>query len=651
MKQKFRFRHLPSALAFGIAMALQGPAFAVDLSRPLDGKVDLDQRLDVKKDPRQLVFGQIMYDYYLGNSFGSLNDLLVSKADKVFTDADSDSEVLLGDLYTAFGLPQQADAIFSRAIGRNTLSTTRNTTWFRKGKLQYRLGNYAEAEKILSANQDNLTGDLDSERRVLLANVLMQRNEFTAARHVLNPVPMDTMLGAYATYNMGVAHLRANRGNEGVRLLETVMNLPVADTETNALKDRAALAIGYNFLQQQQADKARAALVNIRLDGPFSNPAMLALGYAHFQRQDYKRALSFWLELLTRNPADPAVQEAMLLAPRAYEELKADQQALYGYRMASNTFRDQLKTLEKAGDSLERPNWLEELSPSADGGSRADALAVVDTTAVANGQETPFLYQLLATNQFNEAYKQYQQLKRLDQLLTKRSEDLKAFRDVTQNLDRLNSTQTTGAVTRIRTMEARYAELQARWEKVQVRARDSGRNAENFAETASVEDSQRIQMLNSMEAFLAQQNNGNTELRERLRRVRGLSLWEVATKAPMSQEDLYQSMLDTDREMGEFKARLAAAKQLLADNRKVLDSQAGARINQLSQRVTAAQADLAKSLEEHRNYLRQLGRNVLAANKARLNNDLAEAYLSVARLQDQAITQDDRQLSRTETAK
>ncbi len=511
--------------------------------------------------------------------------------------------------------------------------------------LQYRQGNYLEAERILSANHDNLTVEQDSERRIMLANVLMQRSEFTAARQVLSPVPMNTMLGAYATYNMGVAHLRANRGSEGTRLLESVMNLPVADTETNALKDRAALAIGYNYLQQKQPERARQALVNVRLEGPFSNPALLALGYAHYQRQDVKRSLSFWLELLARNPADPTVQEAMLLAPRAYEDLKANQQAIYGYKLAVNTYRDQLKALEKSQAALEQPQWLEELTPSANAGADADPLAIVNTVVVANNQETPFLYPLFATHQFNETFKQYQQLRRLEQLLDTRADELKALRDVASNLQKLNAPKVAGAESRIKDLDSRLAALEQRWQKAQSRGRDAGRQAENFVETASIADSNRLQKLHAMEKALDSlpATPANRELKDRFQRVYGLSLWGVATAAPVSQEELYLSLKDSGEQISEIKLRLNALRQLQADNKRVLAAKGEARIQQLSTRLASAQAGVQKALDEHRNYLRQLGRNTLNASQTRLNNDLAEAYLSIARLQDQAITQDAQQ--------
>src|SRR3990167_1217791 len=121
----------------------------------------------------------------------------------------------------------------------------------------------------------------------------------------------DDILGAYALYNAGVAFIRAGEINRGMVILRQVRDLPPGDDETNALKDRAAIAMGFTWLQKDNFDLARESLVTVRTDGPFTNQAMLGLGYANFQRNDFKRALPPWLELLQRNTSDTSVQEAL----------------------------------------------------------------------------------------------------------------------------------------------------------------------------------------------------------------------------------------------------------------------------------------------------------------------------------------------------
>ena len=50
--------------------------------------------------------------------------------------------------------------------------------------------------------------------------------------------------------------------------------------EQASLRDRANLALGFASLQQQGSDERRRSLSRVRLDGPFTNKALLALGWA-----------------------------------------------------------------------------------------------------------------------------------------------------------------------------------------------------------------------------------------------------------------------------------------------------------------------------------------------------------------------------------
>ena len=48
--------------------------------------------------------------------------------------------------------------------------------------------------------------------------------------------------------------------------------------ELIALKDRAHLALGFAYLQKKNPQQARLALERVRLSGPYSNKALLAIG-------------------------------------------------------------------------------------------------------------------------------------------------------------------------------------------------------------------------------------------------------------------------------------------------------------------------------------------------------------------------------------
>lgn len=626
-----RSRRLPGLM-------LLAAAVSASLSTAASGNDDLRRRLNVKQEATEVVMGQVMYDFHLGNGFAALNQTLTAKGQGRLGDDITAIEILLGDLYTSFNMPDAADNVFSRVASRDMRSQTRSLTWFRQARLKYQQGNYFEAERALNVPIDTQITPLEAERRVMLANVLMARNEFTEARNLLSPIPLDTSLGIYATYNMGVAHLRADRAPEGVSLLESVMNLPVSDNETNALKDRAALAIAYNHLQNQNPEKAREVLLNVRLEGPFSNPAMLALGYAQFQLQDYRRALSYWLELITRNPADSSVQEAMLLAPRAYEALRANQQAFTGYKLAAKTMREQLGLLDRLSTEVKKKEWLDSLSPSADGGANADPLAIPAMALPGNREETAFLYRLFASHAFNEGYLQYQQLVRLRNHMGERRSDLMAMREVAAEL-RKRQARVTAIEQQSDALSRRVGEFNDRWPALQRRVRLAGRDFRNFSASVTAQDAARQRKLFVMERSVQAlpDTPANRQLKERVRTLKALLAVEIAGRATLSQDQLYAEMASNESELKLVQTRVKALQQAVADSRKAAAADQSARIRDLETRLDKVHKAIDVSMEEHRVYLRQLAENMLDDTRNRLNHDLAEAHLNIARLQDAAM--------------
>lgn len=636
MSQPFRFRL--AALPFLLTAATLFPVLNADAA-------DLRQRLNVRQDASEIVLGETMYDFYQGNSFAALNKLVLARSQKQIDDSNTTSEMLLGDLYTSFGMSEEADTVFSRIIARDMQTQTRNVTIFRKARLQYQRGDFFEAERALNSPLSTQVTDIEAERRVLLANVLMARNDYDRAREELAPIPLNTTLGIYATYNTGVAHLRANRGSEGIALLEQVMNLPVSDDETNALKDRAAMAISYHFLQNKQPDKARDALVNVRLNGPFSNPALLALGYANYERKDYKRALSFWLELMTRSPGDPSVQEAMILAPRAYEALKAEQQAFNGYKLAINNLNNQIAVVDSLAEKIKKPEWLDSIDPSISKGIDMDPMKVPASVTPVNHDEVTSLYGLFSGHTFSEGFQQYEQLKRLKELMKNRSAELQSMRDMASELNKRKAALP-ALNARFDQLQNRITQVSERWPILEKRARQdasaTGNRRSAAAAGSSLQAMERQFNLGQIDNKIGMMPAGPVRqmLENRVRVLKGLISMEAASKAPVSRDQIYANIASNEAQMQLVRLRLDAVKQLLANNKKVANANNAGSINDFDTRIQASIKSLDKALDEYRAYLRVLAENQLEDTKSRINNDLAEAHLSIARLQDTALARD-----------
>ena len=213
----------------------------------------------------------------------------------------------------------------------------RNRAWFYLGKVWYARGYLDRAERAIKEVRGRLSPDLEAERLHLLSNILMRQQRFDEAIALLNAwrgrKDQSDWL-AYAQYNLGVALVRKGLVSEA----RSVPHAPWASIqsgrrELRSLRDRANLALGYAYLQNNQPALAKPVLERVRLDGPFSNKALLGVGWADAAEGQFQAALTPWMELRDRNLLDSAVQEAYLAIPYAFAKLNANAQAAENYEL------------------------------------------------------------------------------------------------------------------------------------------------------------------------------------------------------------------------------------------------------------------------------------------------------------------------------
>jgi tetratricopeptide (TPR) repeat protein len=588
------------------------------------------------EEKRYLAFGEAMFDYYSRAKFSALTRLLVNRERGLFDDNADYAELMMGDLYVSLGLPEHAERIFNRLLERDLLRQTRAETWLHKGLLHYREGRYDAAIDVLDSDKVNgLPPDMRARRNLMLANLYMYQEDFAGALRFLYDIPSDTKEGAYANYNMGVAMVRSGHADQGLELLQAVMNLSQGDEETNALKDRAALAIGLTELKRENFLPARQSLLNVRADGPFSNEALLALGIANFDRGHPKKALPLWLELVRRDPGHQSVQEALMLAPRAYEELSAMPQALAGYQFAANTYRQELKRVELAIRDIDREKWLDGLKPtSGTGEAIPDPMAPVEDYTSSGGPEMAYLYKLFASHNFSRLFQQYMELDRMRRLLERWAADLPALSGtlaeqksrIAANLQPVRETLVEKRKKQIQ-LENSANELLSG-----IPARLDMSRPEDLASLPELIMYRRIQALES------RANNAGAWQQERLRRVRGLLLWDIATDAAeqrQKQERQASNLVEMSAVSG---VRLQALERLVQESTLRLRGDLGDRIAAQYERISTLQQQIDTLITDLKQILKNDALEVLAENRRRLGDRLGEAHLAIARVQDESVS-------------
>lgn len=633
---------VPGRLVAGIAvlaLIAASNAPAVEPAKPRKSFIPEDYVEPL--DPASTLFGEAMFDFYNNRNLSAITNLMMARQQGWFGEHDDYSDVVLGNLYISYGLFESAENVFARLVKRDILAKTRNETWFHTAELQYNQGRYDEAARILENKIANLSPEIEKQRLMMLGNIYIGRGEYQRAGDLLTTVRANDILGAYALYNAGVAFARAGEFERGLPLLKQVRDLPPGDEETNALKDRAALAIGFTWLQEGNNDLARESLLTIRMDGPFTNQAMLGLGYANFQRGDFRKALPLWLELLQRNTSDTTVQEALMLAPRAYEELRALPQALFGYRYAADTLRDELKKVERTIVRIRQSDWLDSLNPETarDTALANDPLAPAASYTPTNIPEAPYLYSLFASNAFAEGYKLFLDLRRTEKLINYWLAQIPTYRSLLAE----HRARLTPMRSRLDEAIARRSQditvLRARLPPLQARVEDAIRRG-NLEQTASLVDLDRLDRARAVESVLANApaTAANLALRERLRRMKGLVIWDIAVSAAAQQQQALHDLenMKVDLEMAQL--HIEALSRQRDEISQRMSPTLDQKLTQYDSRLQAIKQEVTVRLQQQALALQNQALVVLAENRRNLGAQLAETHLSIARLQDASIS-------------
>ena len=358
----------------------------------------------VVKEPH---YGEVLFHFYQQDYFPAIVQLLAAQKRQRLVAHDTEAELLLGGMYLSYGQHVQAAEIFERLLAGNVSPDIRDRTWFFLAKIRYQRGYLDESLRALAAIQGELPENLQREALMLEAQILIDSGSYDAAIARLGDLKGKTQWASYAKFNVGVALVRSGRIDEAVELLSDLGTMNPYNDELLALRDKANLAMGYALLQDGQANVAKASLQRVRLQGPFSNKALLGVGWADAELGEYDRALTPWMELRGRSLLDSAVQESMLAIPYAMARLDAVSQAADYYLDAIEAFYEETRRLEQTISKIESVDFFDAFV----GNDRLDSSGWYwRLERLPEGLESRYLFHLLATHEFQEGLKNYRDL-------------------------------------------------------------------------------------------------------------------------------------------------------------------------------------------------------------------------------------------------
>jgi hypothetical protein len=582
----------------------------------------------VVEDPQ---FGEALFYFYREDYFPAIIRLLAAKRQGQLEHNAGDAELLLGGLYLSYGQHIDAAAIFEELLADNIDPDIRDRTWFFLAKIRHQRGYLSEAQAALDNLSDRLPDNLRREAQMLRAQMLIDDGRYAQAIALLQSWDGETEWASYARFNLGVALVRIGDIDAASLILDELGNLNPFNEELAALRDKANLALGYALLQDGQPFAAKTPLQRVRLEGPFSNKALLGVGWADAELGNYRRALVPWMELRHRDLLDSAVQESMLAIPYALSQLDSIGQAVDHYLNAIEAYYEETNRIDRAIGFIESGDFFDDLLADEPLDSAGWFWRLEE---LPEGPEARYLYHLLATNEFQEGLKNFRDLDYLRRNLDTWQQNIDIFANMLATRrqaydERLPRVEDALARADIESLIARKLEYEETLDGIEQRndwlALASDQEFEMWGEITGLEQT----------AALAADIPEAEEVRNKIRLLKGVLQWQIEREFKARQWSARRDLQQGGEALVETQRSRRKIEEIKRDEPLYFDSLMQ-RVESLAPRVDNMQGRVAGAMALQLGHLQSIAVGELRVQKQRLDSYTAQARFALAAIYDSA---------------
>src|SRR5437867_277901 len=387
-------------------------------------------------DLRDLYFSEALYHAYQGQYFDALQRLDTELAQYHVLDEPeldslhyhiNDAEFSVGDFELNYRMHQRAGRAIKAVLEGAVDEAVRNEAAFRLARINFQKDQLDDAQNALERIHGAVPAQIKDDVEFLRANIYMGTGRPGEAVKVLQQVHGGESLTGFVAYNLGIALFQDGRAREAIEQLDKAGRLPAADGAGLAIRDKSNLVLGSMLFESGDFERAKQSLDRVRLEGLFSNQALLRAGWAEASAKQYDRALVPWNILVEREPTNAAVQETMLAVPHAYASLNLHGRAAIMYGRALELFSKQIERVDASIGSIQEGRFLKALIREE---SRQDETWVIRLRTLPDAPETYYLMELMASHDFQTALHNYLDLEDLQSRLMTWQTSLDAFDDI-----------------------------------------------------------------------------------------------------------------------------------------------------------------------------------------------------------------------------
>jgi tetratricopeptide (TPR) repeat protein len=490
-------------------------------------------RSDELKD---LYFGEALYYAHQGYFFEALErlDTEVRQHDELDEpELDTlyyhigDAEFSLGDFELRYRMHHRAGRAIKAVLEGAVDAVVRNDAAYRLARIHFQKGQMADAMRALDRIDGKVPETIRDDIEFLRANVYLAQGRPADSIDVLKRLQGSDGFGAFAAYNLGIAFLQDGQQQTALAQLDRAGQIASNEPAELAIRDKSNLVLGTIYLEEANYDQAIPFLNRVRLDGPFSNQALLSAGWASLSNEQYERAVVPWKILADREVTDRAAQEAMLALPYAYGKLNVHGRAAIHYGRALDAFRAEVDKLNTSIESIREGNFLQALIREE---IRKDKDWVIRLRSLPESPETYYLMELLASHDFQTGLQNYLDLADLRRKLLTWQASFDSFEEMVNIRHDHYEPLLPDVDTQFRELDSRMR-LRIEQHKMLVKRRDDLLTTPRPEFLATREEQAILKRIEHIETQLQTSDSAVDEsTMKRIERLKGLLTWTLETE-------------------------------------------------------------------------------------------------------------------------
>jgi len=608
---------------------------------------------------RDLYFGEVLYyasqDLHfdalarLDTELSQYYELDESELDPFYNHLGQ-AEFSVGDIELQYRMNKRAGKAIQAVLGEGVDLATRNQAALALARLFYKKNDpqstlYAlslireepdvsryESKYSLDVLRGKEPESFKTDVAYLLALANIDTGQFTEAASSLQLLRKEKNLKGFVLYNLGIALIQSGQEQQGLAVLDELSSMDLSGSGLLALKDKTSLKLAYLYLDKGNTKQAKKYFERVRLDGPYSNRALLGAGWVAVSQEQYDRALVPWSILHKRAATNYSVQEVLMAVPYAYGKLNVHGKAANLYDHAMDVFVDEINSLD---DSIKNIREGKFLSALIDDKSDKDKNWVVNLRDLPDAPETRYILELMASHDFQQSYKNYKDLAELHHHLDKWLADLRVYEEM---IDIRRAYQEP----LLPVVEKEFKKLDARI-KLRLEQRENlAMKIKNMLISPRPEylaTSTERQVLNTIaaleEAVSTNSLTADADVVRRIKRLRGVLLWRVRSEYDQRLTDAYNNLVSLDKVIKKLNLRYNS---FIRTRQAATQSYEGYNIpiRQLRTRLFAAQRKLKGVMAKQGSLLETMAINELDSRRKRLEEYQIKARFALAESYDRA---------------